>query len=1003
MQNRKKRIRRAIVDVLLEIAGLLTLAALLWNVQIVAVQRQQESNSATKLHIAQQRLEHNAAEAADNLQTYDSFSQATVDTIAYFLDRSPDSADLAALCGQWGLSSWYLLDAQGNVAQSSAPGQALPALGDALQSRAPVTLEGELRYYFAETANGGLLVGGRDESEEAAKLSELTAPAHALSTLKVGTTGFVFAIREADGVIAWHPDASLIGRSAAQAGLNPALYPNGYDGWATFGGARYYCMSRSASGLLLAAIVPEAELMQNARRTTALSVLIFAIVISLLAIYAFMLRQDQDRHPTRTSEYRKVGGLYLDRTVATKIRNVAVIGLIAVFGATFYVQTLAALSRQSLISETKLTSVEEILLANSTRISDLTEEYNTEYTRRAQNIAWTLAQDPTLVQDDALTELAEKAQIKAIYVFNKMGRTVATNTHYKDFVISSSEADQSYPFWQVVKGYVDELAQPVMEDDTAHTLLQYVGVKRLDADGMVQLGMSPRRIANRLHTTTLPYVLSSIAVENGGMLFAVDTESGSFVSYPTEKYIGRSAAQYGLTEAALADDYAGSQTVNGVSCFVSTLLWENTAVCVAVPLSSIYAQRLPISLWALLISFIIIALMSCFLVFGGKPGEDTPADAASAAQPRFFRVFQPNGTTRVVQSAASRWAGARQPWAELTPEQKLTRLTGWIISAAILALVCALWLPGAKLDQSSILSYILGRRWERGLNLFSATYAVITLLEVLVVATLTRKLITFTLSRFGARSETIGRLLDSFIKYAAILGVVFYCLNIFGVDSTALITSAGILSLVVGLGAQSLIGDILAGIFIVFEGEFRVGDIVTIGDWRGTVLEIGIRTTKIESAGSDIKIFNNSAISGVINMTKQFSYAFVDVGIEYGESLERVESVLQKELPVMKQHLPAIVNGPFYKGVASLGESSVNIRIVAQCQEKDRVQLVRDMNREMKLIFDRHDVNIPFPQVVVNQPAAHEQPTRAEVRQAKAFVEEQKELTRDIHVREDEA
>ena len=93
--------------------------------------------------------------------------------------------------------------------------------------------------------------------------------------------------------------------------------------------------------------------------------------------------------------------------------------------------------------------------------------------------------------------------------------------------------------------------------------------------------------------------------------------------------------------------------------------------------------------------------------------------------------------------------------------------------------------------------------------------------------------------------------------------------------------------LVIGLGAQSLVADILAGMFIIFEGEFQVGDIVTVGDWRGTVVEIGIRTTKIQDGGQNIKIISNKDVCGVINMTRDYSYAWVDLGIEYGESLER--------------------------------------------------------------------------------------------------------------------
>ncbi len=172
---------------------------------------------------------------------------------------------------------------------------------------------------------------------------------------------------------------------------------------------------------------------------------------------------------------------------------------------------------------------------------------------------------------------------------------------------------------------------------------------------------------------------------------------------------------------------------------------------------------------------------------------------------------------------------------------------------------------------------------------------------------------------FGARGETMCRLLSSFIKYATIIGMVYYCLMLIGIDTTTLLASAGILSIAITFGAKELVSDILSGLFIIFEGEFRVGDVIQVGSFSGTVMEIGIRTTKINDGSGNVVIIRNSQVSNVTNMTKESSYASVDMDIEYGESLERVESILQDEFPNIRRGLPAIEDGPFYKGVVSFG------------------------------------------------------------------------------------
>ena len=246
------------------------------------------------------------------------------------------------------------------------------------------------------------------------------------------------------------------------------------------------------------------------------------------------------------------------------------------------------------------------------------------------------------------------------------------------------------------------------------------------------------------------------------------------------------------------------------------------------------------------------------------------------------------------------------------------------------------------------------------------------------------------------KGKAIVEILCSLIKYAAVIVLLFFVLRAFGVDTSAILAGIGILGLIVGLGAQPLIADILAGLFIVFEGVFDVGDIIVYGGFRGTVKEIGIRTTQILDTSGNIKIVNNSNLKEVINMTNQLSLAVCDIGIEYGESLERVESILKAHLDEVKAAIPDIKEGPFYKGVAELGDSAVVIRFAAQCEEGARYQVERDMNRQFKLLFDKNNINIPFPQIVLNQPTTFEDATKKQQKDAQSFVAEQKELSRGI-------
>ena len=250
------------------------------------------------------------------------------------------------------------------------------------------------------------------------------------------------------------------------------------------------------------------------------------------------------------------------------------------------------------------------------------------------------------------------------------------------------------------------------------------------------------------------------------------------------------------------------------------------------------------------------------------------------------------------------------------------------------------------------------------------------------------------------KGKTISRLLVSFLKWVIGLCAVFFTMDAWGADTTTMLASAGVLTLIIGLGSQSLVADILAGIFIVFEGEFQVGDIVIIDGWRGEVKEIGIRTTKLLDVGGNIKIVNNSEIKTIINQTQELSLAKATVSVSYNARIEKVEAVIADNINKIKEKVPAIVEGPIYMGVSELGESGVELLFVAKCKEDDIYQVQRDINREIKIMFDDNNIEIPFNQLVVHmgENADQGKVTQKEIRKADKFNEAQKELSQDISV-----
>ncbi len=216
------------------------------------------------------------------------------------------------------------------------------------------------------------------------------------------------------------------------------------------------------------------------------------------------------------------------------------------------------------------------------------------------------------------------------------------------------------------------------------------------------------------------------------------------------------------------------------------------------------------------------------------------------------------------------------------------------------------------------------------------------------------------------RKITIGKLVGSITKVVIWVVSVIAILAVWGMNVGALIASAGVLTLVVGLGMQNLIADVVAGIFLVCDGTLQVGDIVTIDGWRGTVQEIGIRNTKLINYSGDIRVANNSTIKIYVNQSREDSYPTVLVGIPYEADLEKVKEVFEANKAKIRAMCPVLISDIDFNGVEELADSSVNLHFGAKCKEADFFAAQREMRGAIKMVFEENGISVPFPQVDVH-------------------------------------
>jgi len=212
-------------------------------------------------------------------------------------------------------------------------------------------------------------------------------------------------------------------------------------------------------------------------------------------------------------------------------------------------------------------------------------------------------------------------------------------------------------------------------------------------------------------------------------------------------------------------------------------------------------------------------------------------------------------------------------------------------------------------------------------------------------------------------------LLRSFSRYAIYFIAFCIIINQLGYGSVLsnIITAAGVGALVLSLGAQSVISDMIAGAFILFEHQFSVGDYVQINEYSGTVSAMAMRCTYLDTWKGERIIIPNGQIKTVINYSGKFNMAIVDVPTPYEADSEKVKAILQEEADKYYEANKKICyDKPQVLAIASFDESAVIMTVQMKAKGRNHFTIQRDLKMAIKKRFDKEGISIPYNQIVVH-------------------------------------
>jgi small conductance mechanosensitive channel len=245
-----------------------------------------------------------------------------------------------------------------------------------------------------------------------------------------------------------------------------------------------------------------------------------------------------------------------------------------------------------------------------------------------------------------------------------------------------------------------------------------------------------------------------------------------------------------------------------------------------------------------------------------------------------------------------------------------------------------------------------------------ALWILIGVISIIIVRQILFKL--FKIKERGARALTVGKLTSSISKYVIWFIISMIILTELGIDVTPIIASAGVIGLAIGLGAQAIVKDFISGFFIIFEESFNVGDVIKVDGFKGNVLELGLRTTKIKNWRGEIKIIRNGDIDSLINFSKADSIAVINFGVSYNTDLVSLPKLMDEFIKSIDGKYDVIIEKPEYLGITELADSSINMRIIAKTISNKHFQVERDIRADLVVFCIENNIEIPFPQLVIH-------------------------------------
>ena len=686
----------------------------------------------------------------------------------------------------------------------------------------------------------------------------------------------------------------------------------------------------------------------------------FSFAMITLGLFVFYIRQAALQDPGSPDLAPEV--------VHRKISVALIVACLGISLISYYTQTLCCLSANVMDDEKILENLKEDILDSQKNDEKHKRDYLTKDENNARVLAEFFAGDSSLVNKETLEDIRRIFGLLYAAVYDKDANALITTDGVRNLAFPEDIEDPFYSLNDIRYSGVTVLAGPAKNiyADGASTVRIVSVMMGADNEtiGYLETALDDTVLNLIDNSYSLGNVLSFSVAGEALDFVAVDPETKLVIYSPFSDRQDEDAIRFGLSEESFVTPYFGVHTLNGQRCYARGELINNTLIYLIHSYSTVYLGRGLYVLFVLILFIVMASILMYRMRIERKDGREViyvsdmeeliSADLLEKSSRKEEKVQKE--TDKLFGFIRSLIFGSTSEWLRKTTHDKIASILGFMLFL-IGIIYISIFLTGTSGGGNYYFRSLSYLKTLRGLNIFALNASIEIIAETAVVVTFLR----WVLRKLGEigdqRVETITRLLRSALKYIAVIYSICMCLINFGFNPEELAASAGIIGVAIGIGARDLITDIIAGLFIVFERDVQVGDVVDVAGYQGRIGQIGMRTTKILSLYGDEKLINNRNMTNIVNLSARNSFSTVIFMVPAAVNIDDLEKIFAEEFAGMKNRHRELISDPVFRGVRTLNHG-LECEVTAEVPELSRGKMSRVLTKEIKGILDRHNIPI---------------------------------------------